>query len=95
MGCYLSGLKIIICKYLFIYLKKKQYVELRSENIGVYCHWPFLFIIIYLLSWTCKSSKSSKRFPFFLLFILFFEYIFIFIFIYLFIIFFRLCCFNL
>jgi len=47
MGCYLSGLKIIIYKYLFIF--KKQYVELRSENMGVYCHWHILFIIILLL----------------------------------------------
>jgi len=50
MGYYLSGLKIIIYKYLFIYLfLKKQYVELRSENMGVYCHWLILFIIILLL----------------------------------------------
>jgi len=36
VGCYLSGFKIIIYKYLcFI---KNKYVELGSENMGVYWH---------------------------------------------------------
>jgi len=49
-------------KYLFI-IFLKQYVKLRSENMGVYCHWLILFIIfiIYLLSWTCRSSKRFEN----------------------------------
>jgi len=60
-------------------------MELGSENMGVYCHWLilfiiifyflffyFLFFIIYLLSWTCKSSKQFKNsLPFFFLYYLF------------------------
>ena len=38
MGCYLSSLKKYYLKMFIYYFLKKQYVELKSENIGVYCH---------------------------------------------------------
>jgi len=45
VSCYLSSFKVIIYKYLFFI--KNKYVELGSENMGVYWHWLILYIVIF------------------------------------------------
>jgi len=65
----------VVSKLLFANIFLNKYVKLGSENMRVYYHRLILFII-YLLSWTCKSSKSSKQFenslPFFFFYLFFF-----------------------
>jgi len=80
MGCYLSDLKIIIYKYLFIF--KKQYVELRGENMGsttidsffLLLLYYYYFLFIYLFFKTCKSSLEAVIcFYYYLFFYIFFN----------------------
>jgi len=51
--------KKLLFKNIYLLFFLKQYVELKSENMRVYCHRLILFII-YLLSWTCRSSKQFE-----------------------------------
>jgi len=63
----ICGFKIIICKYFSFFLKQIRGVR-EWEHWGLLplTHFFYYFFIIYLLSWTCKSSKQFENsLPFF------------------------------
>jgi len=61
MGCYLSGLKIIIYN-IYLFIKKKQYVELRGKNMGCYYLLTHSFYYFLLFIYYLERAKSSKQF---------------------------------